>query len=64
MHSRFGLQFWPSGDKGLATLNVVEVNPFRHLNHLSLKLVAASDAYLKKYLAESLLSLKVWKQKM
>ena len=40
-------------------LNVVETNPFRHLNHLSLKFASASDAYLKKYLAECLLGLKV-----
>ena len=40
-------------------LNVVETNPFRHLNHLSLKFVPASDTYLKKYLAECLLGLKV-----
>jgi spindle assembly abnormal protein 6 len=40
-------------------LHVVETNPFRHLNHLSLKLVPASDLYLKKYLAKCLLELKV-----
>ncbi len=44
---------------GLAVLNVVETNLFRHLNHLSLKFVPASDIYLKKYLAECLLGLKV-----
>ena len=44
---------------GMAVLNVVETNPFRHLNHLSLKFVPASDTYLKKYLAECLLGLKV-----
>ena len=44
---------------GPSVLNVVETNPFRHLNHLSLKFVSASDAYLKKYLAECLLGLKV-----
>ncbi|XP_064387182.1 spindle assembly abnormal protein 6 homolog [Halichondria panicea] len=43
---------------GMAVLNVVETNPFRHLNHLSLKFVPASDTYLKKYLAECLLGLK------
>lgn len=37
----------------------METNPFRHLNHLSLKFVPASDVYLKKYLAECLLQLKV-----
>lgn len=54
---RFLLQF--SIDKSTSVLNVVETNPFRHLNHLSLKFVPASDTYLKKYLAECLLSLKV-----
>ena len=44
---------------GPSVLNVVETNPFRHLNHLSLKFISASDAYLKKYLAECLLGLKV-----
>ena len=43
----------------MAVLNVVETNPFRYLNHLSLKFVPASDSYLKKYLAECLLGLKV-----
>ncbi|MCG8624488.1 MAG: hypothetical protein MJE68_21155 [Proteobacteria bacterium] len=44
---------------GPSVLNVVETNPFRHLNHLSLKFISASDIYLKKYLAECLLGLKV-----
>lgn len=47
-----------SSDRGFATLSIVETNPFRHLNHLSLKFVPASDAYLKKYLAECLLKFK------
>ena len=38
---------------------MVETNPFRHLNHLSLKFSPATDAYLKKYLAECLVGLKV-----
>ena len=58
IHSRFLLQF-AMNVSGPSVLNVVETNPFRHLNHLSLKFVAASDAYLKKYLAECLLGLKV-----
>ena len=55
---RFLLQFTMSVS-GPSVLNVVETNPFRHLNHLSLKFISASDAYLKKYLAECLLGLKV-----
>ena len=46
-------------DKGLATLSVVETNAFRYLTHLALQFVPASDAYLKKYLAECMLGLKV-----
>lgn len=57
MH-RFLLQFSVISG-GPSVLNVVETNPFRHLNHLSLKFVSASDAYLKKYLAECLIGLKV-----
>ena len=57
---RFLLQFSVSSG-GPSVLNVVETNPFRHLNHLSLKFVSASDTYLKKYLAECLIGLKVLK---
>ena len=56
---RFLLQFSMASGGGHSVLNVVETNPFRHLNHLSLKFVSASDTYLKKYLAECLLGLKV-----
>ncbi|XP_069497688.1 spindle assembly abnormal protein 6 homolog isoform X2 [Ambystoma mexicanum] len=34
-----------------AFLNVVETNPFKHLTHLSLKLLPGNDAEIKKYLA-------------
>ena len=33
---------------------MVEVNPFKHLVHLALSLSTASDAVVKKYLAECL----------
>ncbi len=57
---RFLLQLHLSGtDKGASVLDVVETNPFRHLTHLSLKLIPAGDTYLKKYLAECLTNLKV-----
>lgn len=60
LFSRFLLHLSLSpADKAVSVLNVVEANPFRHLNHLALKFVPASDAYLKKYLAECLLSFKV-----
>ena len=38
---------------------MVETNPFKHLTHLSLKLVAGSDSALKKHLAQCVQSLKV-----
>ncbi|KAH3730971.1 spindle assembly abnormal protein 6 homolog [Dreissena polymorpha] len=43
-----------TGDRCTATLNIVETNPFKHLNHLSLKFVPGSDADVKKYLADCL----------
>lgn len=43
-----------SGDRSTATLNIVETNPFKHLNHLSLKFIPGSDADVKKYLADCL----------
>jgi spindle assembly abnormal protein 6 len=47
-----------TADKSSALLNVVEANPFKHLTHLSLKVLLASDSVLKKYLAECLMSLR------
>lgn len=46
-------------DQGLATLHVVETNPFKHLTHLSLKFLPGSDAEVKKYLASCLKNLQV-----
>ncbi|XP_069481772.1 spindle assembly abnormal protein 6 homolog [Ambystoma mexicanum] len=40
------------------TLNVIETNPFKHLTHLSLKLLAGSDSDVKKYLAACIKLLK------
>uniref|UniRef100_A0A8C3VX41 Spindle assembly abnormal protein 6 homolog n=1 Tax=Catagonus wagneri TaxID=51154 RepID=A0A8C3VX41_9CETA len=37
-----------------AFLNVVETNPFKHLTHLSLKLLPGSDVEVKKFLADCL----------
>ena len=48
-----------TGDRTTATLNVVETNPFKHLNHLSLKFVPGSDSDVKKYLADCLKQFKV-----
>ena len=58
---RFLLQFVVSGvlERGIASLNVIETNPFKHLVHLSLKFLPGNDAEIKKYLASCLLSLKV-----
>ncbi|XP_011404281.1 PREDICTED: spindle assembly abnormal protein 6 homolog [Amphimedon queenslandica] len=55
---KFILQLISSSPQALACFNIIETNQFRHLNHLTLQLVPASDVHLKKYLAECLLSLK------
>ena len=46
-------------DQGLASLHVVETNPFKHLTHLSLKFLPGSDADVKKYLADCLKDIQV-----
>ncbi|XP_071076556.1 spindle assembly abnormal protein 6 homolog isoform X2 [Desmodus rotundus] len=38
-------------DNSPALLNVVETNPFKHLTHLSLKLLPGNDVEIKKFLA-------------
>ncbi|KAK3784496.1 hypothetical protein RRG08_004679 [Elysia crispata] len=38
--------------------NIVETNPFRHLNHLSLKFLPGSDADIKSHLADCLKQMK------
>ncbi|XP_010770247.1 spindle assembly abnormal protein 6 homolog [Notothenia coriiceps] len=48
--------------EGLASFSVVETNAFKHLNHLSLRLVQGSDKEIKDYLAVCLSSLKAEKQ--
>ena len=45
--------------EGPANFSVVETNAFKHLNHLSLRLVQGSDKEIKDYLAVCLSSLKV-----
>ncbi|KAF1386058.1 hypothetical protein PFLUV_G00114220 [Perca fluviatilis] len=47
---------------GPASFSVVETNAFKHLNHLSLRLVPGSDKEVKDYLAVCLSSLKAEKQ--
>ncbi|XP_033120832.1 spindle assembly abnormal protein 6 homolog [Anneissia japonica] len=42
----------------MATLSVVQTNAFKHLTHLSLKLLPGMDADVKKYLADCLKNLK------
>jgi len=49
-------------DQGVATLHVVETNPFKHLTHLSLKFLPGSDTEVKKYLANCLKNLQDEKQ--
>ncbi|XP_072271120.1 spindle assembly abnormal protein 6 homolog isoform X3 [Pyxicephalus adspersus] len=41
-----------------ASLNIIETNPFKHLVHLSLKLLEGNDSDVKKYLANCIKSLK------
>jgi len=48
-----------SSDRNNAMLNVIEANAFKHLTHLSLKLLQPNDNALKKYLGERLVQLKV-----
>lgn len=55
---RFLLQLVTSRDCTSASLNVIETNPFKHLTHLSLKLLAGSDSDVKKYLATCIKYLK------
>nr|XP_033784445.1 spindle assembly abnormal protein 6 homolog isoform X2 [Geotrypetes seraphini] len=59
---RFLLQLVTSAsalDHMPSSLNIIETNPFKHLNHLSLKLLAATDGDIKKYLAACIQNLKV-----
>ncbi|GAB6028756.1 Spindle assembly abnormal protein 6 [Chamberlinius hualienensis] len=53
---RFVLQMQLSN--GSSLLNIVEINPFKHLVHLALKLVPGSDADVKRYLADTVKNLK------
>lgn len=58
---RFLLQLVSSStvlDHASAFINVVETNSFKHLTHLSLKLLPGTDLEIKKYLAACLKSLK------
>uniref|UniRef100_UPI00398F58F7 spindle assembly abnormal protein 6 homolog isoform X2 n=1 Tax=Pristiophorus japonicus TaxID=55135 RepID=UPI00398F58F7 len=58
---RFLLQLVSSApvfDYTPAYLNVVETNAFKHLNHLSLKLLHGTDVEIKKYLATCLKCIK------
>lgn len=48
-----------TSDRNNAMLNVIEANAFKHLTHLSLKLLQPNDTALKKYLGECLVQLKV-----
>ncbi|KAF5909818.1 spindle assembly abnormal protein 6, partial [Clarias magur] len=49
---------------GSANLNIVETNAFKHLTHLSLKLLPGSDVEIKKYLANCLATIKEEKEQL
>ncbi|KAM4629096.1 spindle assembly abnormal protein 6 homolog [Polymixia lowei] len=49
---------------GSASFSVVETNAFKHLNHLSLKLLQGTDKEIKDYLSVCLSSLKEEKQSL
>ncbi|XP_075473202.1 spindle assembly abnormal protein 6 homolog isoform X2 [Ascaphus truei] len=58
---RFLLQLTSSASvlgNSAAQLDVVETNPFKHLTHLSLRLLPANDLEIKTYLAASLRCIK------
>eukprot|EP01135_Chromosphaera_perkinsii_P001561 Nk52_evm31s207 gene=Nk52_evmTU31s207 len=50
--------------KSSAFLNIVEINPFKHLSHLSLKFQPGSDLNVKEFLADSLKLLKAQVKKL
>uniref|UniRef100_A0A673IFA6 Spindle assembly abnormal protein 6 homolog n=1 Tax=Sinocyclocheilus rhinocerous TaxID=307959 RepID=A0A673IFA6_9TELE len=51
-------------DRSPSNLNIVETNAFKHLTHLSLKLLPGSDTDIKKYLATCLSTVKEEKQQL
>ncbi|ELU04624.1 hypothetical protein CAPTEDRAFT_198072 [Capitella teleta] len=57
---KFILELWTSSGSGnaIATLNIIETNPFKHLTHLALKFLPGQDADVKKFLAKCLEHLK------
>uniref|UniRef100_A0AAR2KP03 Spindle assembly abnormal protein 6 homolog n=1 Tax=Pygocentrus nattereri TaxID=42514 RepID=A0AAR2KP03_PYGNA len=66
-HPRFLLQLSSTSsalDHSPASLNVVETNAFKHLTHLSLKLLPGSDVEVKKYLAACLATVKQEKEQL
>lgn len=45
-------------DHNNASLNVIEINPFKHLCHLQLNFMPGNDSDVKKYLANCLKQLR------
>lgn len=63
-YPKFVLNFVTSTADGVGHLNVIETNPFKHLVHLSLRLVAGSDSDVKKHLAQRLAALSGQNEKL
>lgn len=55
---KFQLQFFTKDplpyDHSNASLNIIEINPFKHLCHLTLNFMPGNDSDVKKYLANCL----------
>lgn len=51
-HPKFVCQLLADPSNEYATLSVVETNSFKHINHLSIKVIPGNDSTVKHYLAE------------
>ena len=56
---KFVLQLIQTGEGGRTVFEVVETNPFKHLTHLSLRVLPGTDRTVKEYLGDCLRSYKI-----